>query len=133
MIAYNGGREADDLSQTSAWYRLVKPNQDNPAVEGKLGSAKTQKSGKRSQEVIENKGSHIFLECETNRKRAAYERRMSAFGPQKGLCAQVQVLAGANRQVVKLIRRGNSGKACAKYKNSGNEAREYLKTKDMTF
>jgi hypothetical protein len=58
---------------------------------------------------------------------------MSAPGPKTGLCREARVTVGANRQVVKLIRCGKSGKACAKYKNSGNEAKKYLKTKDMTF
>ncbi len=75
----------------------------------------------------------MFLECKTNRKRTADEHPMRALGRKTGLCVRVHLMAGANRQVVMLNRRGTSGKARAKYKNSGNEAKKYLKTKDMTF
>jgi len=61
--------------------------------------------------------------CKTNRKRTAYERQMGALVLKTGLCVRVHVMAGTNRQVGKLIRRGKSGKACAKCKTVGTKLR----------
>ena len=105
------------------------------ASRGKLGFETTKKYD-RSQYVLENTGRHVANEAKTNQNEPQLSAEMRALGAEFEFSSTSQVLATASSgedgrgpsRPVEEIRR-----TAREYENRGNEAKEYLKTKDITF
>ncbi len=106
------------------------------ASRGKLG-LQTTKKYERSQYVIENTGRHVQNELKRTQNEPQLSAEMRALRAEFEFSSTSQVLAGASsgkdgRAWPKSPGRGVQGTA-GEYENRGNKAKEYLKTKDITF
>ncbi len=105
------------------------------ASRGKLGFETTKKYD-RSQYVLENTGRHVPNEAKTIQNEPQLSAEMRALGAEFEFSSTSQVLAGASNgkdsrgrdRPVRGIQR-----TTREYENRGNEAKESLKTKDITF
>jgi hypothetical protein len=104
-----------------------------PSSHTARGLQNNKKHYDRSQYVIENKGTL----CRNELRRTHFECQMCRLNPQIELALHARVRAGGPRRKHS-ARFGNeptcdAPQGATNYKNSGNEAKEYLKTKDLTF
>jgi hypothetical protein len=102
-----------------------------PSSDTARGLQNNRKYYDRSQYVIENKGAR----CRNELKRTHFERQMCRLNAQIELSLHTPARAGGPRR--KHTARFHTDPTCGasqsatEHKNSGNEAKEYLKTKDL--
>jgi len=104
---------------------------------GGPGTENIQKDYERNHYLIENKVGHIETKPRTKLKRTPIECEMSALSAPFELIDAAIVPAGVrikgSTARFETARVGGIKRNARKYKNRGNKAKEWLKTKDITF
>ncbi len=90
-------------------------------------------SGNELAELLENKGRGLKNELKTNSKRTQIECPVRAFNAEFRLFDAPHVAAEELERGNRIVRLWEVPRSGRKYKNSRNEAKKYLKTKDITF
>ena len=103
------------------------------ALKGWLGSKKIVFLYDRSHQLVENKGQHFPKTCKTNLTGAQIECLMRTLRAQFELFNVAHVSGRGGMRSVRDCPAGGDLEAREKMKKSGNESKEYLKTKDTTF
>ena len=102
---------------------------------GENWGSKQQKKYERSQYVIENKGRHLQNELKRTQIEPQLSAEMRALRVKFEFSSTSQVLAEASNGKGGRTNRpvGGIRRTAREYENRGNEAKKYLKTKDITF
>jgi len=137
MIAYYSCLFLDVLSLRERWdARRAKEKRDRPGEPGKAGVRNNKKNTTEASMLLKTKEGV----CKTKLKRTQIEPQLSAemraFRTEFELSATSHALtkaANGNRDQGRNRPGGRIQRTARKRENRGNEAKEYLKTKDITF
>jgi hypothetical protein len=113
------------------------PKKERPTLQGKRWLKNIMKLYDRSHYVIENKEGHVETKPKRTQNELTFEHKMRALNTLFELFGAAHVPAGHSdpdvRRRSKSPEWGESRGIARENKNRGNELKEYLKTKDITF
>jgi len=134
MVAYRDCRIVDLLSHSTAWSAPTgRKGGLTPPVREERVIQEHKKTTNEASMSLKTQGGHR----KTKPKRTNFEPPVSIFDPKTDLSSVTRVRATASRSGVRpgqeLPHAARLEEPRANTKNSGNEAKKYLKTKDLTF